>query len=232
MREKLKIIDFHAHILPCADHGSDGLKTSAEQIALINNAGVSAVVATPHFYPHYHTVEHFLSTVSTAAEELAASVADRPLIGLGAEVLYCEGIENMDGLSRLCVRGTDLLMLELPLSDLDKNIIYSVKHLTKKYTVVLAHIDRYMESCPDMIDALLSLGALAQINASSLFYTTVKKKLAPHIESGQIFAIGSDLHMADKKTYAYFAKAKKKLGTEYDAIMARSERLLDGAEWL
>ncbi len=232
MREKQKIIDFHAHILPCADHGSDGLQTSMEQIALINNAGVSAVVATPHFYPHFHTVEQFSSTVSAAAEELAASVTDRPLIGLGAEVLYCEGIENMDGLSRLCIRGTDLLILELPLADWDKNIIYSVKRLTDSCTVVLAHIDRYMETCPDIIDALMSLGALAQINASSLFYAPVRKKLAPYIANGQIFALGSDLHMADRKAYAQFEKAKKKLGAEFDNIMSRSQNLLDGAEWL
>lgn len=232
MREKQKIIDFHAHILPCADHGSDGLQTSLEQLALINNAGVSAVVATPHFYPNFHTVEQFSSTVSAAAEELAGASSERPLIGLGAEVLYCEGIEDMDGLSRLCIRGTRLLMLELPLADWDKSIIYSVKRLTDSYTVVLAHIDRYMDVCPDVIDALMSLGALAQINASALFYTPMRKKLTPYITNGQIFALGSDLHMADKKSYAQFEKAKKKLGAEFDSIMARSERLLDGAEWM
>ncbi|MEE3459824.1 MAG: CpsB/CapC family capsule biosynthesis tyrosine phosphatase, partial [Candidatus Faecousia sp.] len=42
------MIDFHAHILPGADHGSDGLETSLRQLALAEEAGVDTIVATPH----------------------------------------------------------------------------------------------------------------------------------------------------------------------------------------
>ena len=49
--EKNKIIDFHAHILPGADHGSRDVKTTKAQLEMLAGAGVKAVVATPHFYP-------------------------------------------------------------------------------------------------------------------------------------------------------------------------------------
>ena len=40
--------DFHAHILPGADHGSDGMETSLTQLALAEAAGVDTIIATPH----------------------------------------------------------------------------------------------------------------------------------------------------------------------------------------
>ncbi len=227
MRSETKITDLHAHILPCADHGSDSLDMSLRQMALINNAGVNTVVATPHFYPNLHTVDEFVSAVSSAADELiSASPMPRPELCIGAEVLYTDGIDSMDGLSKLCIRGTDILLLELPLADLDKSVIYSVKRLTGEYRVVLAHIDRYMTLFPDIIDTLLSLGAVAQINSSALFCRTVKRRLMPYISDGRVVAIGSDLHTVDKRSYTKFSKARSKLGDEFDRIMERTDRLL------
>ena len=69
MSNELRIIDFHAHILPGADHGSSGLEESLNQLALIRAAGVDTVVATPHFYPHRHTPEEFLQATASAARE-------------------------------------------------------------------------------------------------------------------------------------------------------------------
>ncbi len=227
MRNETKITDFHAHILPCADHGSDSLDMSLGQMALINNAGVSTVVATPHFYPNLHRVDEFEQLISSAAEELTSALpSPRPDICIGAEVLYTDEIDDMDGLGRLCIRGTDILLLELPLADLDKSVIYSVKRLTGEYRVVLAHIDRYMTLFPDIIDTLLSLGAVAQINSSALFCRTVKRRLMPYISDGRVVAIGSDIHTVDKKSYAKFSKARGKLGDEFDRIMGRTDSLL------
>ena len=59
MYNKIEIADFHAHILPCADHGSDSVETSLWQLSSAANHGVTRIIATPHFYPHRHTVEAF-----------------------------------------------------------------------------------------------------------------------------------------------------------------------------
>ena len=45
-------LDYHAHILPGCDHGSDGLVTSLKQVEMAASAGVKTICATPHFYPH------------------------------------------------------------------------------------------------------------------------------------------------------------------------------------
>ena len=53
-------IDFHAHILPGCDHGSDGWRTSRRQLKLAREAGVDLICATSHFYGHRTSVERFL----------------------------------------------------------------------------------------------------------------------------------------------------------------------------
>ena len=53
-------IDFHSHILPQADHGSDGIETSLAQLALLRDAGVWCLAITPHFYPQEEGVTSFL----------------------------------------------------------------------------------------------------------------------------------------------------------------------------
>ena len=60
MRYGIRITDFHSHVLPGADHGSDSVETSERQLELLNGAGIDRVVATPHFYPSDVTVGEFL----------------------------------------------------------------------------------------------------------------------------------------------------------------------------
>lgn len=230
MKDETKIIDFHAHILPGADHGSDGMEMTAKQMALMNDAGVDTVVATPHFYPNRHSTEFFIQKISESADKLVSAEIERPKLCIGTEVLFCDGLDRMENLNKLCIRGTDVLLLELPNDRWEMPLLETVKRLTKNYTVVLAHIDRYIEHREAEIDYLLEIGALAQINASSLFSFSVKRKLKPYVNDGLICAIGSDIHEVDKKVCKHFTGAQKKLGDEYFAIMERSQKLLDSAE--
>lgn len=224
-----KITDFHAHILPGADHGSSNLNDTLGQIALMNNAGVDTIVATPHFYPNRHTAEYFFEKVEASIEKIGSIDIPRPRICLGAEVLYCDGIDNMQDLDKFCIRGTKVLLLELPIDTWDDRLFDTVKALTEEYKVVLAHIDRYISWQTEAIYSLLETGALAQINAQSLFYRSERKHLAPLIEAGDVCAIGSDLHKLEKKSVRCFAAAPKKLGSAYADIMQRASELIADA---
>ena len=230
MKNSTEIIDFHAHVLPSADHGSVSPETSKMQMALLMGAGVDTVVATPHFYPDLHTISDFISMVDDCAG-CVRDFEERPRVCLGAEVLYCSGLDTMDGLDKLCIRGTRTLLLELPLtSEWDMDLYYTVIRLAKTYDLVLAHVDRYLSIQPEGIDVFLSMGISAQVNASTLFSSHTYKKLAPYINEGLICALGSDLHMLDKKVCSSFVKSERKLGDEYFRIMKRTERLIAGAE--
>ncbi|MBQ9085946.1 MAG: hypothetical protein IJY47_02030 [Clostridia bacterium] len=191
-------------------------------------------MATPHFYPHVINVERFLALVNSTAEELISHVKEPSVnICLGAEVLYCDRLESMEGLEQLCIRGTRVLLLELPMEDTwSDELFYSVKTLAKKYTVVLAHIDRYIRRHKSDIEELLDLGAYAQINAYAFASMGTRHKLASFLEGDRVVALGSDLHGADTKSYEKFILAKKRLGDIHDQIMERTAALLSNAEYL
>ena len=226
------IIDLHSHILPGVDHGSSGIEETKEQLQIIASAGVNTVIATPHFYPNANHVDSFLLQVQEATEALLGNTPQALQIGIGAEVLYCPQLEQMDGLEKLCIRGTDVLLLEAPMDTWNTAFMETTEALTKRFTVVLAHIDRYVRYEQEAIGALLKLGALAQINGYAFSSLLTRRKLKPFLEGNRVVALGSDLHGADPKAYAQFLSAKKRLGPAFEEIMTRSSDLLKSAELL
>lgn len=108
-------LDYHAHVLPGCDHGSDSVETSRKQLAMAAAARVRTVCATPHFYPHKESIPSFLQRREASARLLRENLtADAPQLQLGAEVLICDGMERLDGLPRLCRSETNELLLEMP----------------------------------------------------------------------------------------------------------------------
>lgn len=229
----MSVIDFHSHILPATDHGCKDLKESILQLHLMHKCNTEIIVATPHFYPHMHTVDSFIENVNNAVLNLRQADIHLPLnIALGAEVLLCNGLDQMDGLEELCIRGTKTILLELPTERLNQAGYTTVENiLSAGFTVVLAHIDRYLKNTSQDITELLSMGTYAQINASALTSHGMRKRLRPYLEDGDtVCAIGSDLHGHNEKHYKPFCKAQRLLGENLEKIMCRAEKLLSGAE--
>ena len=190
-------------------------------------------MATPHFYPNSVSIDTFLSTVDSAAAELAELLATEekvPRVLLGAEVLYCDNLHHMENLERLCIRGTNVLLLELPLSDWSSTLFHTIHELSKRVCVVLAHIDRYTRPHADELMHLVEDGALAQVNAYSLFSLLERRRLAPFFGYGAVVALGSDLHNVDASAVDKLLRAKKHLGGDYDGMMMRTMELLKDAK--
>lgn len=221
--------DFHSHILPRADHGSDGLETSLGQLELIASYGIKRVVATPHFYPSRDSVETFLERRSRAAEELRGAMRrGLPEVMLGAEVLICDGIENMEGLERLTVLGTDCILLEMPMTKWSQRTYDTVEEISRMgLSPVMAHVDRYDSRA---VDELLELDVKAQLNPSAFESRRQRKNAERWLSEGKVVALGSDLHMVNQKEYRSFSSAIKALGARAGEIEASMLRLLDGAE--
>ena len=230
MEQHARLIDFHTHILPGADHGSSGIDETVNQMRMIQTYGVDTLVATPHFYPERHRVDSFVERIDHAASLLREQQI--PFVSklcLGAEVLYYENIDRMEGLEQLCIRGTNVLLLELPFDRWGRGVFDTVEALLRRYTVVLAHIDRYLPQSAS-IQTLLEMGAMAQVNAESLFSFGARRKLVPFIREGAVVALGSDLHNVDEKSYIKFTTAEKHLKSLHGEIMERSVTLLKNAE--
>ena len=221
----MKLCDFHSHIVPAADHGSDSVQTSQAQIDIIAESGVREVVATPHFYAHHDTVESFLERREEAAGKILPYARERGIeLHLGAEVLACPGMEHMEGLERLCIEGTNVLLLELPLTYWSNDLIDTVYSIGRKdMKVVMAHIDRYLDRDVSRIFEIPRLKY--QINVSSLCRFRGRRDILSLIDEGMIFALGSDFH--GTKGYRDFARAIKVMGeSRAEEIFAKTEELL------
>ena len=228
------VIDFHAHVLPRVDHGSRTLDDTRKQFKYMRNYGVDRVVATSHFYPHVHQPNEFIRDVDDAIEVLRSSsvIPEGLEMCIGAEILVCDKIYKMYGFEKLCIRGTDCVLLEMPAQiKWSKSIIETVETIIDNgFTVVLAHIDRYIDKYSEEIDRFIEEGALFQLNSDSLASIVRRKKVLPYLQKDAAVAIGSDLHGPNKSVCKDFAKVRRIVGEEtYDRIMQRTEKLLENA---
>ena len=221
------LVDFHAHCLPGVDHGSTSLPIAVDQRRLMHEAGLSAVVATPHFYPHKESsIEDFLARRNEAAAALLVACPEGPTLYLGAEVLVTSGLEEMDGLSRLAIEGTDILMLEMPLGRWSRDTVRTLFRIAKSgLTPLLAHIDRY--PIDDLEYLFENERLLYQINAVALLGLSRRAAYFRRmVAAGAIAAIGSDLHGAHPAAYRGFLRGVRRAGTGINVIAEHSAEIL------
>ena len=220
------VLDFHAHVLPGVDHGSDSVETSLYQLSEAKKCGVKHIFATSHFYPSRHSVDSFISLRNEAFSRLSEKLEEgHPKLHLGAEVLLCDGIDTMPGLSKLLIEGTSTLLLELPSADFSKSygdIVYSL--VRGGVDVVLAHAERYRE---EHIDFLVQNGARLQINASSLCGWFIPASIRRWMLDGHVVAVGSDIHMRDSKAYKHFRTAEKRIQRYISPILEYQKKQIE-----
>ena len=169
------MIDFHTHILPGIDDGSQDESMTREMLFEESRQGVVSVVATPHFYADQMSVDGFLKNRSAALDktERIRLEAEKPVpeIIAGAEVYYFYGIGRAAEVSRLCINGTQVLLLEMPFEQWTDDVYKDVENLIsrQKLTIVLAHIERYVrfQKKMDVWERIMELPLHMQINAGS-----------------------------------------------------------------
>lgn len=222
--EVSQMIDFHAHVLPEADHGSDSLETSLAQLKLAEQAGICTLIATPHFYPQIEELDVFLQRREEAWYRLCEAYSGPLNLRLGAEVHMCGGLDHLEGLEQLCIDGTNVLLLELGFRAWSKDVSDTVLRLYEdgRFHPVLAHVDRYQ---PDAIEEFLSAGVFAQLNADAFQRLFGRRRLCEWIDCGAVVALGSDIH-GTAIGYRHYLKAKEYLKDRFDAVMCRTEKLI------
>lgn len=230
----MKLIDMHSHILPEADHGSDSVETSIEQLKRARRAGVSVILATPHFYYHSDNIDDFLIRREKSYRKLKKAMSENGLddirIFLGAEVRLEVDLLKETRLSKLCIEGTNKLLLEMPFDMKWTEWIYNyVFEIAVKYKIkpIIAHIDRY-EDKP--AKRLMDMGLEAQINASSLCHFSSRMKMMKYVKSGAVKYLGSDVHGPKSPEYNEFEKGVRILGKYADDIMYNSAKVLGLAD--
>lgn len=220
------MIDWHSHILPGVDDGSQNLNESLTLLKMLATQGVDTVVATPHFFANDESVTDFVKRRNEAFECLKkAFKPECPKILLGAEVRYYSGIGRMADLKNLRIEGSRLLLLEMPMSKWTEYTIRELIELasTRDIKLVLAHIERYFSLQSSSVwQRLYENGVLMQVNASYFNDFSTKRKAINQLANGGIHFVGSDCH--NTKTRApqmdkAFRIIKKKLGDDFISQM-------------
>ncbi len=208
------MIDFHTHILPGIDDGSSDVEESLKMLHLMHEQGITRVVATPHFDVDKTSVEKFLEDRRESFSLVEAQKFENaPEIILGAEVSYYSGIEHLENINELCIKGTNLLLIEMPTTSWSKTTIDSITALTCRgdINVIIAHIERYFFLQKETIwRQLLQNGVIMQSNASFFEGIFSKNKALRLLKEGYIHVIGSDSHN--------FSSRKPNIDIAYDAI--------------
>jgi len=216
------VIDWHSHILPGVDDGSRDIDESLELLKMLKEQGIGTVVATPHFYANDESPDSFCERRNAAYNSLVEALPEgAPLIRLGAEVRYYPGIGRMSDLKKLCIEGTKLLLLEMPVSKWTEFTVRELIELagSREITLVLAHIERYLSlQKPDVWRRLYESGILMQVNASFFTGFGTKHKAINYLSEGKIHFVGSDTHNTTSRPPIIdkaFEIISKKLGEDF-----------------
>lgn len=244
------MIDFHCHILPKIDDGSRDVKESLALLMKEKQQGIDTIVFTSHFYAHRDSVDAYIKRREKSYQSLVSAMEQQNMeftTYLGAEVYYFGGIGKAEMVSKLCIEGTRVLLLEMPFCQWTDAMYEDVKLLIQKQKmrVVLAHIERYFEFQKDMaiMNKVLDLPLTLQVNAGSFLRGSslmdfagrkkCKKCLSVLEENGAVL-LGSDAHNMETRVPNIGqgrAVIEEKLGRQIlDEIDSLGERMLSHDE--
>ncbi len=195
------MIDIHCHMLPGIDDGPENWDHSLALARRAVEAGIQAVVLTPHFIPGVYNwkLERGLTLHASFRNQIVE--ASLPLRSyLAAEVgVFPELVEWIpDGRVPLMPTGKHLL-LETPMfggKAMIKDVVFSI--LSLGITPILAHPERSaLFSDPEMAGELVETKAELQLDAGSLlgqWGDEIQKTSFDLIDHGWVMYVASDSH--------------------------------------
>lgn len=230
--------DFHSHILPGIDDGSQNIDMSVKMLKLEKLTGVDTIVATPHFYLSEQSLDEFLTVRGEAYEKLLPeSEKNGTEIFLGAEVLYTHSLADID-MKKLCIGDTRYMLIELPYKQLSRNFICSfhsfIGSIYPDVIPVLAHAERYLSfTDEESLYEVMNCDMLIQLNSGSF------RMFSPHtrfihnlMKHNMAHLLGTDCHNISSRAPNMDIAQKviqKKYKGYFEKMMDNAEKILSGA---
>ena len=114
---------------------------------MMQNQGITDVIATPHFYADSDELEDYRKRVTEAYTTLGELIKNTalPRIYLGSEVLYYRYIGKSDSVYNFCLNGSNYLLLELSDNSIGGELFEDINDLRGNLGIVpiIAHLERY-----------------------------------------------------------------------------------------
>ena len=205
--------DLHTHILPDIDAGAPDIETSRRMLEAMYKSGVRTAVCTPHFSYTNTSPEDFLNKRAVRAAELknvAESIGVKVL--LGCELKLSSRVLHIDSIKEFCIGNTRYILIEMPFDKKWEESSFDVlANLSDYYNVtpVIAHVERYHPVIKSIkiAEKLIELGAVLQLDASSLFEKDYSKTAKKLLKNDMITVVASDAHNTDTRPPEVLVKA-------------------------
>ena len=202
----MAFLDIHSHILPCVDDGARNIDISLKLLDILNQQGVTNVIATPHFYPDTDNAEDFAQRVEESYLQLknAISGTDYPKVHLGCELHYFNGMGKSKSLEQFVIKGTNYILLELPYGvAITKTILQDITDIyeIQGFKPIIAHIERYKraKNFKKLLELISNGYALAHINAGAIVCKEDSRFCQKLIKRGYISYVASDAHSLNRR---------------------------------
>lgn len=217
------MIDFHTHILHGMDDGSNSIEASIRMLEKAYRRGTDVAILSSHCFPKTNDdIIRFIEYRNENYEQLKKACIGRsvPEMRLAAEVNVCSPIAELEQINKLCIEGTDYMLVEMPRAIWTDWMIDTVYNLTVKgIKPIIAHIDRYINLPKSRLEALNAINPVYQVN-SEVFLTSYGRKIVLEFyKRGMIHILGSDVHngrVKRKNTLCNaYIRLEEKFGPEY-----------------
>lgn len=224
--------DMHSHILPGIDDGSQSIEMSIEMLKESRAQGVETIVATPHCYLRRESdIDDFLQKREESFSALSEAIKGEslPKIIKGAEVHIEGDVSFFEGLERLCIEGTDYILIEMSYGKWKSTMYDALYSMTvKKMKPIMAHIERFFNNEKEF-DNLREIDLAYQINAESFFDPAYKRAVAYLLRCGMANVVGSDMHNTEIRVQNLkqgYTAIEKEYGAECANFFAANARLI------
>ncbi len=210
------MVDVHSHILPFVDDGSDSVEKSVNLVKNLVSDGVRRIILTPHYKIGIYEKgkEEILENFNSFKLEVKNRGIDAELY-LGQEV-FCDNkiYELLEQKKVLTINNTNYLLIEFDYFSYADILDYCYNIMQMGYIPVIAHIERYRYLDANTLIDLHHLGALIQVNASSVIGQHGKKfqkRVFAAIKSGLVDFVTTDVHFSRESSLlsAYNVISKK-----------------------
>lgn len=208
------VIDIHSHIIPYVDDGAQNWEEAIELLRQGEEAGIQAVVATPHILSEndYEKAEDEILLKFEELRKKAKRTGLKIKMYLGCEIYVQPEMSLSHKISTLNSNGMYFLV-EFPMSSIPRYAVDKFFHyIVEGKQPIIAHPERnagFVEK-RHLAYEFVQRGALMQINASSLLGRHGEKVRATAfdlIEHNLAHFVASDCHGLNHRTMKSLADA-------------------------
>ncbi len=162
------MIDLHGHLLPGVDDGSRNVQQSHRVLRSFAAKGVTNVACTPHLLAS-RAAGGFPAAYDQAWAALSANVPEGITLHRGAEIMLDRPIPAAVAERKVTINGTRYLLVEFSRMVPAEIVARALTDVLAIGLVpILAHPERYSSCSVETVRAWRDLGAVMQIDATTL----------------------------------------------------------------